>query len=140
MKKISNNTYKISLLAIVAIVLTMSSCKKEEVDITAPEITIEEPTMHMYTIDTASTSVEVPIKVTATDNESLHELVVIVENTTDGSEILHIHLHPDVATASVDTMLTLSYTSMKDHTLTVTAKDHTDNSSSDTKDFHVHVD
>ena len=148
------------IIALMAIIVgfAMNSCKKkgctddvatnydekakkddnscEYGDTTRPVITINEPTESMYHLMNGSATI--PINVDITDNEGLHSVMIVLTNTTDDTEALHIHLHPDATSASVDTSF-IGTEAHKDYTLTVTAGDHSENSSTDTKNTHIHM-
>jgi len=49
-----------------------------------------------------------------------------------------IHLHPDATSASVDTFY-VGTVAHQDYTLTVTAEDHNENETVETKDTHIHM-
>lgn len=104
----------------------------------SPMITINEPSLSMYLMDTTSMQATIPISVDVSDNEGLHQVVITLTNVTDGTEALHIHLHPDATTASVDTSY-VATVMHKDYTLTVTAEDHNENTATEEANTHVHM-
>lgn len=151
---------QILILTILALTvgLTMNSCKKkgctdeiatnfdsdaekddescEYGDTTRPVITIAEPSMDMYHLMNGEATI--PIKVNISDNEGLHSVKVVLMNTTDGTEELHVHLHPDETIANVDTSFT-GTDAHKDYELTVTAEDHEQNQRVETATTHIHM-
>ena len=105
-------------------------------DTTKPVITIMEPTESMYHLMNGSATI--PIKVEASDDDELHSLIVSLKNTGSGDEEIHLHLHPDAATASIDTSFT-GTVAHQDYELTVTAEDHSGNKSEAMKHTHIHM-
>ena len=152
------NQILILTLVLSATLITLNSCKKkgctdtiatnynsdaekeddscEYGDTTKPSITILEPSMAMYHLMNGEATI--PVKVNVTDNEGLHSVKVVLMNTSDGTEVLHIHLHPDDVTTSVDTSFT-GTVAHKDYELTVTAEDHNNNEKVASTSTHIHM-
>lgn len=107
-------------------------------DTTKPVITIKDPSMAMYIMDITTMSAIIPISVTVTDNEGLHSVAVVLTNTTSGVEVLHIHLHPDDASVSIDSSYTATM-AHQDYVLSVVAEDHTENAATSEAHTHVHM-
>lgn len=105
-------------------------------DTTRPVISIVEPSMAMYHLMNGEATI--PVKVDISDNEGLHSVKVVLMNTSDEIEVLHVHLHPDETTATVDTSFT-GTDAHKDYELTVTAEDHNENQSVETTTTHIHM-
>lgn len=153
------------ILAIIAVVaattvVTFTSCKKKGCtneraenydadakkddntcvygDTTRPVITINEPSKAEYMFDTATMQGVIPISIDVEDEGQLHEVKIVLTNTTDGVEALHIHLHPDETTASIDTSY-IATMSHRDYELVVTATDHNENVATKTAETHVHM-
>jgi hypothetical protein len=110
---------------------TLAACHHHEDDITAPAITIENPT------EGASISGEVHVHIHVTD-ESLHEMDVKVTKDSDGSELFTaspaVHDETDYHFEAYFTPSVAAETAV---TMTVTVIDHGDNSSTKTVKFTV---
>lgn len=107
-------------------------------DTTRPVITINEPSKAEYMFDTATMQGVIPISIDVEDEGELHEVKIVLTNTTDGVEALHIHLHPDETTASIDTSYTATM-GHRDYELVITATDHEENTATKTAETHVHM-
>jgi hypothetical protein len=78
------------------------------------------------------------IHVEAEDDEELHEVAISIVRVHDGTEVYHSHAHPDKKTYSLheDTVFTTMMHS--DFTVTATASDHNEKSTTVTETIHMH--
>lgn len=121
---------------VIGFVLFNTSCKKEEVDVTKPVVTVAEPTEGA--VFSLTDDPEVHMEFTVTDEASLHELSVELKDasgTVVFSDAPEVH---DLKTyAYHEHYVPSGITSEVNMTFTVTAEDHGSNVTTQTINFKV---
>jgi hypothetical protein len=122
-------------IILLALIIGFASCEKAVVE------ELSKPTVHIHKpIDEAmyNSGDTVWVKVHFEDEDELHEYSVEITNTTDSTEILHLHGHSHTTTFEIDTFVIPTVTLHTPFKLKAEISNHNSLSSTAELDFHVH--